>query len=466
MMKAFLISLLAALLLAVLPSSSHNPGDGYQQHFRFVSKYPDETADTPLAWENNGVAHDDSYWYFATNDYYGEVEALWRIPVTVDLASVQVNTPGVSVIRSDQIWCPTANGSKNLRNDLKYWHFGDLVAYKPKDSEWFLLVPLEGGNSPAIAILRAENFQCLGLDVLQIDNKTPPTLNNAAAWCATDPQGYVYSSPDKWYVPGESVASIFKYRLNWNTLGVDPQNPVQLTFLEKISLKDKNGQPLPPSEISGYSQGGEFSADGRLLYVTSGSGEDSDDDHGGIQVFDTTTWQRVARSDNDEDAFFRYDFNSSWPPLEEPEGLTIWDLDEFVSSYGDPPKAPGIDGQLHVVLLDNDVGNKDDFSIYNYTNSIYVDQAWLYESSGQIRSPFKTVGAALAFYQQNEYFSYGRWTGARIKIHTGHYAETLTISRRVQLSGWGGRAVVGTQGQVALTPEGAINIDGGVMKLH
>ena len=60
---------------------------------------------------------------------------------------------------------------------------------------------------------------------------------------------------------------------------------------------------------------------------------------------------------------------------------------------------------------------------------------------GTIGRPFKTVGEALAFYNQNEYFDHGHWTGGRIKIHTGSYPEALTFSRRMQIVPWSGKAV-------------------------
>ena len=462
----------AGLRSAATSNSNHTLGEGYQQYFRFIGSYPFEEGEeegTPIAWEVQGIAHDDKFWYFANNHTEQKREALWRIPVEQDLTDREIDSrPGVLVVQSNQIWCPTEGGMKNLRDDLHYHHFGDLVAYKASDRKYYLLVPLEGyaGAHPAIAVFRADSLQCLGLDVLRIDHNNPPTLNNAAAWCAVDPDGYVYTSPDKWSLPDEGVVKLFKYSLNWDTLGADPQKPVQLTYLETILLKQENGQVLPPDEISGYAQGGEFSPDGKLLYVSSGG--DGDDAHGGIQVFDTQSWRRVARSHNENDTFFQYNFDTGFGDWEEPEGLTVWDLDEGITSYQDRPRAPGIYGQLHVLLLRNCSGNWDEFSIYHYTNTIYVDSSYPHgDSNGFIVRPFRTVGEALTFYNQFEYFDYGHWTGSEIKVHAGSYDETLTFSRRMQITGWGRRAVVGSQGQVAITPEGAINIEsGGALRLH
>ena len=52
-------------------------------------------------------------------------------------------------------------------------------------------------------------------------------------------------------------------------------------------------------------------------------------------------------------SLFLYDFTPGSPVYEEPEGLTIWDLEEQRASYLDPDLAPYIQGQLHVLLLQN-----------------------------------------------------------------------------------------------------------------
>ena len=49
---------------------------------------------------------------------------------------------------------------------------------------------------------------------------------------------------------------------------------------------------------------------------------------------------------------------SSIPTDEEPEGLTYWDLDGR--------KVPGIEGQLHAILLDNDTWSDDDVYLKHY----------------------------------------------------------------------------------------------------
>lgn len=467
-------SAILIMMLGVAAGINLSFGDstGYQQYYRHVNKYPDDVENTGFHRETNGIAHDDQYWYITNNDY-DNMEALWKIPVTQDLYGIDSNTPGVIVRRSDNITCPveiTANHvqSKKIRDDLGYNHLGDLVAYKPPNANtYYLVVPLERDRDPptppAIAVLRADNLQCLGLDILR-NPRRPNKLNDAAGWCAVDPQGgFVYTSPNYWNYSDEQENKLLKYRLNWNELG---QAPVRLTFVEEIVLKNEVGNPLPPGEIAGYAQGGEFSEDGKLLYVSSGY-DDEPKEYGGIQIFDSATWKRVARSHNDsDDQFFKYDWDD-WG--EEPEGLTIWDLDQGRQSFHDAPRAPHIHGQLHVLLLANGWWNSGDaVYIYHYTNTLYVDQTYPGANpDGTINSPYKTVGNALSFYNQNEHFNYGRWDGGRIKIHAGSYNEALKFSRRIQLVPWAGKAVIGSDGRVALMPGGVINItSGGALRVY
>lgn len=428
-MERAIAVLLGMGLLVFDVASAFAYSEGYQQYFHHSDKYPDMVQNTGFHNEANGIAHDDDYWYITNNADNNPI--LWKIPVTQNLYGIGFSTPGVSWVRNDTVSCPTKDGPKTLGNDLKYNHYGDLVAYKREnDNQYYLLVPIEGGiPGYAIAVFRAHDLQCLGFDVLRTNNNNPPSLNDSAAWCATDKKGYVYTSPDKWsFAEWNGEVKLLKYSLNWDTLGSDPQNPVYLTYLETIPIKKEDGSTLFWTEISGVAQGGEFSPDGKLLYVSSGTTQ-MNEEYGGIHVFNTNPWTRVARSDTDANALFKYDFNSGWSKYEEPEGLTIWDLEEQRASYLDPDKAPYIQGQLHVLLLQNyvwqDPASGDAVYLYHYTNTTYVDHAYAYgfTPDGTIGRPFRTVGEALAFYNQNEYFNHGHWTEGRIKIHTGSYRE-------------------------------------------
>ena len=110
---------------------------------------------------------------------------------------------------------------------------------------------------------------------------------------------------------------------------------------------------------------------------------------------------------------------------EEPEGLTLWDLDNG--------QAPGIRGQLHVLLLNNDEPDPDNVSLKHYTNTLHVDGSVSDSGNGTFNSPYKTVETALL----------AAWDGSRISTKAGAYPTNLTISKRVQMISRGGPAVIG-----------------------
>ncbi|MCZ6777014.1 MAG: hypothetical protein O7D34_11220, partial [Ignavibacteria bacterium] len=211
--------------------------------------------------------------------------------------------------------------------------------------------------------------------------------------------------------------TIFKYFLNWSELN----GAVILDFEDEIDILDEDGAPL---ELH-YMQGGVFSSSGDLLYLVSGYHTDTDKDREGVHVFDThdmQSWIRVEHSTNGN-GYFNYEFHPGWSRYEEPEGITILDLDDR--------RAPGILGQLHVLLLDNEI--YDDVYLKHYTGTIYVNHAHTGKELGTPAKPFNTV------WEANDI----AWDGARIKVKAGSYPETLTISKQVELVAEGGIVFIG-----------------------
>jgi hypothetical protein len=101
-------------------------------------------------------------------------------------------------------------------------------------------------------------------------------------------------------------------------------------------------------------QGGAF-ADDDHLYISCGYVEGGHESWG-LHLFDLRTQRRIARSTSGSGAF-NYEFHPNSPYYEEPEGLTFWNLDSGA--------APGIRGQLHAIMLDND-SNGDDVYFKHY----------------------------------------------------------------------------------------------------
>jgi len=141
-----------------------------------------------------------------------------------------------------------------------------------------------------------------------------------------------------------------------------------------------------------------------------------------------STGTRIKRSTNGY-GYFNYEFHPGVHPfgasLEEPEGMTIWDLDDG--------RAPGIRGQLHVLLVDNDSLDAGDVYLKHYTNAIYVDRNYHGAVAGTPAQPFNTVGAANNL----------AWDGARIRIEGASYLEWPTFAKRVEVVAHGGNAVIG-----------------------
>ena len=116
-----------------------------------------------------------------------------------------------------------------------------------------------------------------------------------------------------------------------------------------MSLLDEAGQPLQLVDM----QGGAFSTDGTLLYITNGLDDDCDC---GIHVFDVRFessdprvrhWirsvHRAASGSIDKRLrTLQFRYHPGWPYYQEPEGITYWDLDARMhrNDRHDQPRIP------------------------------------------------------------------------------------------------------------------------------
>jgi len=429
---------LASLCVLVLLTCTYSAAraQSYEGYYKYLGSYPSGETD----WSNDaqGVAHDSNHW-FITNTH-----GFWRIPVEVDLDDVTSSSPGV--IHRDISDYPQLTG---------YNHFGDPDVFRFGTTD-YLVLPIEdseancqSGLPGAIAILRCDSLCYVA---------HAPFTNqcNDAGWCAIDRSGLVYSSVQH---PGfeNSDSLLLTYSLDWSSLACDSQ--FQMTYLGAIPMIKEDGAPLE----MGCMQGGEFAPDGRLLYLISGFLDDDDEEavREGIHVVDTTSWQRVEHSTNGNGNFnYYYNPGYGFPccldpgccTANEPEGLTIWDLDDG--------RAPGILGQLHAFMSDNDtpVVDSGDIRFYHYTranrvnptaqcvvapccllpgpssclsgsNSIPCGE----EAAGLPSCPYNTITAALS----------AAWAGSEIRLSAGTFPGPLTISTPVRLSAEGGVARIG-----------------------
>jgi len=112
-------------------------------------------------------------------------------------------------------------------------------------------------------------------------------------------------------------------------------NGLALTEVASIALRDGAGKPLTLQRV----QGGVFSARGHLYLVSDVSGQ-------GIKGFALETGKQYV------------DIPVQFESDEELEGIDLWDLDGG--------QVPGIDGQIHLQMIDHDWWSDDDFFFKHY----------------------------------------------------------------------------------------------------
>jgi hypothetical protein len=187
---------------------------------------------------------------------------------------------------------------------------------------------------------------------------------------AVDADGILYSSEF------DSQALINRFYLDWTSFKAANEGGVQpvLVPLDPILLQDESGAPLDMDKV----QGGEFSDDGRRLYLANGDGRNEAEPGEGLHVFSLrpaegdqcgpgvgrcTVARRIERSHNSDDPGFSFEFHpglNAGATGQEPEGLTYWDLE---AEEG----VPGMRGQLHVALLDNDFPDAEEVYVKRYS---------------------------------------------------------------------------------------------------
>lgn len=382
-----------AIALVAIPSP-RTLADNYEAYYLYLGGYP--IAETLWSNDVQGVAHDDENW-FITN-----TELIFKIPVQHNLRTVSLASPGV--LLRDLREYPQLAG---------YHHTGDPVVYRYNGVD-YLLVPIEGPGVPgAVAALNCDTLAYIDhASLLQIGD---------AGWCAVDPDGLLYSSY-------QHTHGIFRYNVDWARL--QSENTLAITYIGSSAMYNEQGQFLDLTTM----QGGEFSSGG-LLYISSGFYDDSDglEEREGIHVLQKFTesngnpgWRRIQHSTRGY-GYFDYYYNPGFPTYEEPEGLTLWDLDDG--------RAPGIRGQLHVLVSDND-HEAGDVDFKHYTSVLRVNPFTGCAPglpTGGPTCPFTTIAAAASF----------AWNGAELRIQSTTYTGPLTIAKRLRLTAENGVVRIG-----------------------
>jgi hypothetical protein len=426
-----LLALLLLVPLTLTVSIGTSQAQYYEAYYLFNGAYPDNEG-TPYADEFQGLTHDDNNWFLSSNKYEGDdkVPQLWKVPVQYALKDVTLAWPGVMCKKITET--PLAA--------LGYSHYGDISYYNFK-GQGYIIVPVEYEVKPyplynLIAFFTADSLKYVdSIAVSGFPADNDPS-GRSFGWIAVDPSGYLYAS-------GDGVSQLYKFSLNWDKLGT---NSLTLSEVARIPLYDESGYALTLGRV----QGGAFSESGRLLYLVTGT---EDQEHqfpdDGVDVLDTKTWHMVARSSNGS-GHFNYKYDWGFPSYNEPEGITIWDIDKVSNAD------PSVHGQLHVGMLNNEWPDADNVTLYHYINTIYVDPSSSEEETGEPHKPFKTLGGAYSL----------AWNGARVKIKTGSYTDVLTFAKGIQLLAKDGKVLLGGLGQLSLTTSAAVNLyNGGALKL-
>lgn len=369
--------LIAAMALAALFSLAPAAGaDDYQAHCLNLGEDP--TGQTSWSDGVNGITHDDANWYIS------QQEALWRVPVGLDLGSVNSGTLGVLHrdlfpelgLDSDDTW---------IFSSPRVFRFGGTD---------YLFVKLEQGLQESLVVFDADSL--LALD-------TSTMLEHPEAF-GIDPSGTLYMqhySP----VPIYPHAVLDKWTVNWQEL--QQLGVLSFNWAGSQILYDDNGIPeigLP------HILSIDFTPDGRYCYIMAS----------GIHIFDAQTGVRIHQSTNGA-GFFPLQWVIAG---ESPASLAIWNLEGSPSPH---------DGQLHVVVRDNDHPDPDDVRLVHYTDVIRVHANASPPWYGTPLDPFATVSDAVNI----------AWHGAEILIDPGTYDEALAIGQMVRLRSSGGTARIG-----------------------
>lgn len=298
-------------------------------HYSYIGNYP---KDRENGWGDklNGVCHDENNWYFTQEKY------IWKFPVTHDLKKS----------------CKKEDAARGIYKYRYGHHLGDSDCYNG-----YLFIPVEDDGDPYIMVFSTSDIhtKITSQKMQKKDFITgTSTYFKQFGWVAINPNDKKLYTSD-----GE----------------LNKKNPILVYDIDFDAIKNKKTPFLKPYAAlyvvdeegryltRGWMQGGCFDNQNHL-HICNGSPKHYPSDgtllnysnrKGGITVYDipqlsqneVTTIKVKARSNQSHD--FRFQFNGY---LEEPEGITYWDLDG--------KGAPGISGQLHAIMIDlNGIGDTD-----------------------------------------------------------------------------------------------------------
>lgn len=276
--------------------------------------------------ELQGVTHDVAHWYFA------QKQRLLRFAVTSDINADLDEVPHLEVRLPEHdvdglVLGPGRSDTWPFLEAGRYHHFGDLDCFGGH-----LFVPLESELDPPLppkVLVFDTDLQHIA--TANLDQQA------SAPWCAINPlTGILYSSEF-------NAAQLTVYRpfLDGERFTLQP--------LGRFDLRSRDGSP---NRRLDRMQGGAFSENGHL-YLVSDFGR-----FGGVFGFDMLTGREMSHLPVDYQATIDFGFGVAPWPKQELEGLTLWDVDAVT--------APGIHGQVHLIMIDNSGSGDDDLYFKHY----------------------------------------------------------------------------------------------------
>jgi hypothetical protein len=387
-----LLMLFAGEVIAQVPSGTHD-----EEYYLYNNAdYPNNQSpfwgtgglfdDHALS---NGIAHDDANWYITAqgaNVFTGadnHTWALWKIPVTEDLAEDDFSDPPHLKLSYGEV--PISyNGFIGY-----YEHAGDLDCFE-HNNVFYLAIPLYGGSTydnpllPPVDALPAAIGFFRANDLTFIDYEILDPVHGNTGWCAVHPV------TKELYTSGHHPNTFYSYTIDWGRLFDNDRHD---------ALTGVSPHPIVtgyPGNKLHHMQGGEFTPTGSLLYVNCGiincdipfvHDGDPQNPGDGINVFETagSSFELLHHSTNQEAAIihgvvlldsiiirpaelscFDYTFDNNSCEGQEPEGLTVWDMDAV------PGHHSSISGQLHVILYNHEFGSNNKVSLKHYS-TVKVD---------------------------------------------------------------------------------------------
>lgn len=329
----------------------------YNTH-KYLGNHPEE--ETPDYSENvQGITHDTNHWYI-TND-----KKIFKYHVAADLATNKyTEKKGIphSLLEAGYDKFKTIDCFNSVLYIPMNYNYGYLVNQAfYSGPEVLSKIPEE--KPPIVALFDAETLDFIGCVELLMPH------NNVSCAGINPVNSLLYVTTSK--VSPENPIYIYNIKVNRELKSMSCEPNGQLILNTPYLLKSMQGLTFSPDGLL-YLVNGYFDSMEGTINPLEGFVEVSpfNKSRAGISVYDGLD-DYVFIDKSTQKGSFRYQWDADWKIAEEPEGLTFWDLDADT-------RAPGIDGQLHVLLLDNDKPDGDDVYIKHYRISDPIPRIYPY----------------------------------------------------------------------------------------